>query len=171
MEDQATSTESSAKKGMSPAIIIGIIGLIIIVGAGAFFMSKKNSSTMAPQTTTQQPTQAMSKEESMENKETSPSGAMMMKESEKAFEVDGSNFKFSPSTLTVNEGDTVKITFKNTQGFHNFIIDEFNAKSKTIQANQTDELTFVANKKGTFEFYCGVGNHRAMGMKGTLTVK
>ena len=170
MEDQATSTESSAKKSMSPAIIIGIIGLIIIIGAGAFFMSKKNTTTTAPQTTTQQPTVEVTQAPAMESEATTPSGAMT-KGAEKSFEVDGSNFKFSPSTLTVNEGDTVKITFKNTQGFHNFIIDEFNAKSKTIPANQTDELTFVANKKGTFEFYCGVGNHRAMGMKGTLTVK
>src|SRR5882672_6015209 len=31
----------------------------------------------------------------------------------KEFTVTGQNFSFSPSTLTVNKGDTVKITFKN----------------------------------------------------------
>ncbi|MDO8269353.1 MAG: plastocyanin/azurin family copper-binding protein, partial [Candidatus Levybacteria bacterium] len=65
----------------------------------------------------------------------------------------------------------VKITFKNTQGFHNFLIDEFDVKSKTIPVDQTDEISFIANKKGAFQFYCSVGNHKAMGMVGTLTVR
>ena len=170
MEEQASSTHSTPKKSMSPAIIIGVIGLIIVIAGGAFMMTKKSPPTTTPQVTTEQPTAAMSPETKMESESTTPSGAMT-KGTEKTFEVDGSNFKFSPSTISVNEGDTVKITFKNTQGFHDFVIDEFNVKSKTIPANQTDELSFVATKKGTFEFYCSVGNHRSMGMKGTLTVK
>jgi plastocyanin len=29
----------------------------------------------------------------------------------------------------------------------------------------------VADKKGTFEYYCSVGQHRALGMKGKLVVE
>jgi uncharacterized cupredoxin-like copper-binding protein len=32
-------------------------------------------------------------------------------------------------------------------------------------------VQFVADKTGTFEFYCSVGNHRQMGMVGTLVVQ
>ena len=42
----------------------------------------------------------------------------------KEFTVSGQNFSFEPSSITVKKGDKVKITFKNTQGFHDFRIDE-----------------------------------------------
>lgn len=89
----------------------------------------------------------------------------------KEFTVLGSNYKFEPTTLTVKKGDTVKITFKNTGGFHDFVIDEFTgAKTKQLQDGGMEVISFVADKTGTFEFYCSVGKHREMGMKGTLVV-
>jgi plastocyanin len=90
----------------------------------------------------------------------------------KVITVEGSNFKFLPATITVNKGDTVKITFKNTGGFHDFVIDEFEgAKTKQIGANSEETIQFVADKAGTFEYYCSVGNHRGMGMVGKLIVQ
>ncbi len=89
----------------------------------------------------------------------------------KSFTVTGTNFSFTPKTLSVNKGDTVKITFKNQSGMHDFKIDEFNVSTQRIQGGSEETVTFVANKSGSFEYYCSVGEHRAMGMKGTLTVK
>ena len=89
----------------------------------------------------------------------------------KEFVVLGSNFSFVPNTLEVKPGDRVKITFKNTVGFHNFTIDGFAVATKQINSGQSETIEFVADKIGVFEYYCSVGNHRAMGMKGTLTVK
>ena len=89
----------------------------------------------------------------------------------KSFIINGSNFSFSPSTMTVNKGDTVKITFKNTGGFHDLKIDEFNVATAKIQGGAEETVTFVADKTGSFEYYCSIGTHRQMGMKGTLTVK
>lgn len=89
----------------------------------------------------------------------------------KEFTVEGSNFKFVPSAISVNKGDTVKITFKNVSGFHDFKIDAFNVATKQIQGGSQEVVTFTADKTGTFEYYCSVGTHRAMGMKGTLMVK
>ena len=86
---------------------------------------------------------------------------------EKDFTVEGSNYKFAPSTLTVNK---VKITFKNSGGFHDFVLDEFGVKTKVIPSGQSATVEFTADKTGTFDYYCSVGNHRAMGMQGTLTV-
>lgn len=89
----------------------------------------------------------------------------------KEFTVTGSSFSFAPSTLKVKKGDTVKITFKNSGGMHDFVIDDFKTQTKTIKSGETDVAQFIADKAGTFEYYCSVGNHRAMGMKGTLTVE
>lgn len=84
--------------------------------------------------------------------------------------VEGSSFKFAPNRIEVKKGDTVEIVFKNTTGFHDFVIDEFDARTSQIQAGQTETITFVADKAGSFEYYCSVGTHRQMGMKGTLVV-
>ncbi|MFZ2205403.1 MAG: cupredoxin domain-containing protein [Minisyncoccia bacterium] len=89
----------------------------------------------------------------------------------KKFTITGSNFKFEPSAFSVNKGDTVKIVFKNIDGFHDFKIDEFNVATKQSKGEDEQTVTFVADKAGSFEYYCSVGTHRAMGMKGTLTVK
>src|SRR3989338_224730 len=48
----------------------------------------------------------------------------------KEFTVEGSNFKFSLSEMKVKKGDTVKITFKNSGGMHDFKLDEFNVATK-----------------------------------------
>ena len=73
--------------------------------------------------------------------------------------------------MKLRKGDTVKIVFKNSGGMHDWVIDEFSAKTKRIAANQEDTIQFVADKAGTFEYYCSVGNHRQMGMKGNLIVQ
>ena len=88
----------------------------------------------------------------------------------KEFTVEGGNFAFTPSTMTVKKGDTVRITFKNMEGFHDFVIDEFDVKTQQIQGGTEETVEFVADEAGTFEYYCSVGKHREMGMKGTLTV-
>lgn len=88
----------------------------------------------------------------------------------KDFTITASNFKFAPASLTVKKGDKVRITFKNSGGFHDFVIDEFLVATKQIGDGAQDVVEFTADKVGTFEYYCSVGSHRAMGMKGTLTV-
>lgn len=89
----------------------------------------------------------------------------------KTFTVEGRNFAFFPNTITVHKGDRVKIIFQNTGGVHDFVIDEFKARTKVISAGQQDIVEFTADKEGSFEYYCSVGTHRQMGMAGTLTVK
>ena len=89
----------------------------------------------------------------------------------KQFTITGNNFSFSPSTMTVNKGDTVQITFKNDSGFHDLKIDEFGVATKPAQGPNQDTVQFTADKTGSFQYYCSVGNHRAMGMWGTLLVQ
>ena len=87
------------------------------------------------------------------------------------FTVTASNFKYDLKTIKVKKGDTVKIIFKNSEGFHDFIIDEFDVATNQIGAEEEDEVEFVADKVGTFEYYCSVGTHRKMGMVGKLIVE
>ena len=102
----------------------------------------------------------------------SPTGApQATAPGEKAFVVDAQNFSFTPSTITVNKGDKVKITLKNTGGFHDFKIDEYGVATPRINGGSEASIQFIAERAGTFEYYCSVGTHRQMGMKGTLIVK
>jgi plastocyanin len=89
----------------------------------------------------------------------------------KEFTVSSQNFSFTPASLTVQKGDKVKITFKNTAGFHDFKIDEYGVAAKQAQAPSEEVLEFTADKSGSFAYYCSVGSHRAQGMEGMLIVE
>ena len=88
----------------------------------------------------------------------------------KEFAIDGNNFSLTLAAITVNKGDTVKITFTNRFGMHDWKLDEFNVGTKVLKAGESETVTFVADKSGTFEYYCSVGSHRQMGMVGKLIV-
>lgn len=89
----------------------------------------------------------------------------------KDFTVTASNYSFTPNQLTVKQGDTVRITFKNTGGTHSFNLDQFKVATKVLSAGQQETVQFVADTAGQFQYYCNVANHRQMGMVGTLTVQ
>jgi plastocyanin len=149
-----------------------ILGLIIIVLAGGFFFlsnnSKQNVSGSASSTTDlQQPGSSTSNG----TVSTAPSTTVNADSSIKTFDVEGSNYSFNIKEIKVNKGDKVKINFINRDGFHDWILDEFNAKTKQVKAGETDSVEFTADKTGTFEYYCSVGKHRQMGMVGKFIVE
>lgn len=146
------------------AIIVGIIGLVVIAAGFAIYNQNYFSSSPPSPPANATPTPAPT---SADN-----NGSMVEPGANaKEFTVTGQNFLFSPSTLTVKKGDKVKIIFKSAGGFHDFRIDEFNAATKKINGGQEDTVEFIAAKTGSFEYYCSVGEHRKMGMKGTLVVE
>jgi len=108
-----------------------------------------------------------------ESQDVMEQNSSMEKESDEQIiiNIDGKNFEFSESEIRVKEGDKVKIVFTSTEGIHDWTIDEFNAKTKAVSEGVTTEVEFVASQKGTFEYYCSVGNHRSLGMKGNLIVE
>ncbi len=85
--------------------------------------------------------------------------------------ISGGNFSFTPNVFKVKEGDTVNILFKNVEGTHDLVVEGYDVRTKILNAGQEETISFVASKTGTFEYYCSVGQHRQMGMKGTLTVE
>lgn len=88
----------------------------------------------------------------------------------KEFTVTNSGMTFVQKALSVKKGDRVKITFNNVGGTHDFRIEGYNVGTKVVQAGQSETFEFVADRADSFEYFCSVGNHRANGMKGTLTV-
>jgi len=86
------------------------------------------------------------------------------------FEVSGTNFAFSETEISVKKGTTVTINFVSEDGFHDWVVDEFDAATEKVETGGTTSVTFVADEAGSFEYYCSVGQHRANGMVGTLTV-
>ncbi len=166
---------------MSKNAIIGIIIAAIII-IGGFWLYQNSPAPTAETTPTPTETpMGMDGDTTMDMGTTTPtdspaaspliSASVTVGGAAKTFTVDGTNFSFSPSTLSVNKGDKVTIIFKNTGGFHDFRIDEFNVATKKINGGQEETVSFVADKTGSFQYYCSVGSHRAMGMFGTLTVK
>lgn len=139
---------------MKKVLIITVV-LLLVVGVIVYYQS--HETVVVEETATEQ---------------TAPEGAMMEAApvEVKEFVINNKGMAFEQPEIVVNQGDTVRITFRNTGGMHDFVIDEFNVKTAQLQAGNEETIEFVADKPGIFEYYCSVGNHRAMGMKGTLTV-
>jgi len=104
-----------------------------------------------------------------------PSGTEIAQAAElgavKSFTVIGANFAFDLKEMKVKKGDKVRITFRNAEGFHDWRLDEFGAATAKLQAGGEETVEFTADKAGTFEYYCSIGKHRSMGMKGNLIVE
>lgn len=144
-------------------ILLGIIGVLVVVGIIAYLV-KSNipaiDTTPSPSATSTPQVKKTSSVELAENASNTVEVA-----------VTGENYTFTPKTITVKEGQKVRVTFTSKSGLHDFVLDEFNAKTKRLQSGSGETIEFTATKKGTFTYYCSVGNHRAMGMEGTLTVE
>lgn len=170
------------QRGIAPvAILLAVIAVLAVVG-GAVLMSKKNNDSALESPTPIAPTMSATPINSPDNSGGSTNGVTEPWNSPviqnngnststvKEFLVVGTSFKFSMNEIRVKKGDTVKIVFNSEQGFHDWVIDEFKARTKQLKAGESETIQFVADKVGTFEYYCSVGTHRASGMKGSLIV-
>lgn len=89
----------------------------------------------------------------------------------KEFTIIAKNWEFDPATITVNQGDTVKLHVKSIDVAHGFRLSSFNINER-LEPGKTADIEFVADKTGTFTFacsvFCGSGHSR---MVGQLIVK
>lgn len=186
MEDNTNTTQTA--QGGNKMILI-VVAVVAVLAIGSLVYASMNNKPEESSDTMTKTSESMVQEDTMVNVTPTPEeDAMMPKEEEsmtpsptdammeetlevKEFVVEGSNFKFVPNAITVNKGDTVRIVFKNVGGMHDWKIDEFDAATKVIQTDEEETIEFVADKTGTFEYYCSVGAHRANGMVGNLIVK
>jgi plastocyanin len=90
-------------------------------------------------------------------------------------ELSAVEFEFTPNEITVAPGQTLTVTLRN-EGVtdHNLefdIGDEEFTLENDVAPGEEDQLTFtVPNEPGEFVFYCPIGDHRQLGMTGTLFV-
>jgi len=73
--------------------------------------------------------------------------------------------------LIVEEGNLVKIEMCIETGTHDWVVDEFDDAATEIVTTGCDTIEFTADTAGSYDYYCSVGNHRAQGMEGMLTVE
>ena len=89
-----------------------------------------------------------------------------------AVELVATDFKFDPSTVDVDAAGQTTFRLTNDGGTgHALEIEGQGIEEETdeIGPGESAEVT-VDLKPGQYEFYCPVGNHRSLGMEGTLVV-
>ncbi len=74
---------------------------------------------------------------------------------ERSFQIEASQFAYSPAILSVNPGDRVTIELLATDVVHGLSIDGYDLET-TSDPGQTAHLTFVADHQGSFRFRCTV---------------
>lgn len=168
MADTQISPES---KGFNPLIWVAVI-VLVVIGGGYYFMSA-NKKTYEPATTEETNIEEKTEPATQSGSDslTSEKTATKVAENIKTIEIEGGSFYFKPSKITVKAGDRVKILLKSVDKVHNLYLDEFNVKSSDAKSGEATTVEFTAAKKGSYEFYCAIGQHRQMGMIGTLVVE
>ncbi|HEY3885792.1 MAG TPA: cupredoxin domain-containing protein [Vicinamibacterales bacterium] len=87
------------------------------------------------------------------------------------FTIVGDHYAFSPSTITVDRNDLVKITFSAKDIPHSFTIDSYRI-AKRAAAGHTVTFEFRADQAGSVPFYCNLTvDPKCKDMKGTLIVR
>ncbi len=147
MEENTTTPAAEAPKSKT-GIITGVIVLVVIAAGAYFIFGNKNQAVPIA----------------------SENPAIASNSNLETFTIEGSSFAFNPAAITVKTGDSVKITFKDSDGRHNLVIDGYDLSTKIIGPGATDTIEFTADKTGTFEYYCSLPGHKDQGMMGKLVV-
>lgn len=138
---------------MSKSLLIGLGVFLAVIVIGFYFV---NNAKVKPG-----PSQ-----NSGITASTVPSGPV------KTISVSAKEFAYTPSTITVNKGDTVTINFTNNgTTAHNLTITELGVATKSIGPGESDSVTFTPSASGSYKFFCSIDSHRSLGLEGTLEVK
>ncbi|OGL96332.1 hypothetical protein A2318_00115 [Candidatus Uhrbacteria bacterium RIFOXYB2_FULL_45_11] len=163
--------------------IIATLSLLALVGAGC--------SSNQPQTNSETPVTTTTDQENVsETKKDIPEGMVLVDSSTKTqfpntndtipvtevalgneqirVDMEVKDFTFSPKIINAKAGETIKLTFTKVEGTHTFVIDGITNVKAEIK---TGVIFKAPTTPGSYPFYCNIGNHRAMGMEGTLIVK
>ncbi|CAN5235757.1 hypothetical protein BH09PAT2_BH09PAT2_01110 [soil metagenome] len=173
--------ETEKKDGMNPMIIVAIVAVVAIAGI-AFMMSRNNSNT---QTDTMMKQAAPAEDTAMTGGEkmaatSAPADDTAMKDDSmmkadasevQIVNIEGGSFYFKPNEIHVKKGQKVKVVMNAVSMMHDFVIDELDVRMPVVKNGSKGEVEFTADKAGTYEFYCSVGQHRANGQVGKLIVE
>lgn len=85
--------------------------------------------------------------------------------------IQAKNWEFTPSVITVNQGDSVSLKITSIDVDHGFALPDFGVAA-SLKPGKTETVVFTADKKGEFTFFCNVfcgAGHKEM--KGKLIVQ
>ena len=137
---------------MNRNLLIGL-GLFLAVIVVGFFLVKKPA---VPQKT----------------QEASPAATSENSSPAAEITVTGTEYSFNPASIIVKKGEKVKLTFVNAGStIHSLVIDGLDVKTKMISPGKSETIEFVAESDSNLTFYCGVANHREMGMEGEIIIE
>jgi uncharacterized cupredoxin-like copper-binding protein len=88
-------------------------------------------------------------------------------------QVKETEFHISPSTIKIASTGSVTFDATNAGKIDHALELEGNGveqKIGSISPGSSGKLTVTLSKKGTYELYCPIDNHRAMGMQATVVV-
>ena len=86
-------------------------------------------------------------------------------------DITAKKFQFTPSAITVRQGQKVKLNIRSLDVTHGFSLPDYNILERIVPGKPVT-VEFVADKKGTFTFFCSVycgSGHGAM--KGQLIIE
>lgn len=134
---------------MKKFLLIAVSGLLL---AGYFLLPQK-------------------KEEVKETKKETTEAVQTQVVADRTVEIKGLNFSYDLKEIKVKKGEKVAIQFTNTEGFHDFVIDELNVRTQKISEGKSETVLIPTDKTGVYAYYCSVGQHRKMGMEGKLIIE
>ena len=167
--EEENKTSAYGKRPLWQWIIVYVVVAIVIYGLVYYFILAKkgggyNNQAAVPQNAAPTAVQTVPSQV--------PATSSAMVAGIQKITVVGTEFAFTPSTLTLKVGQPAEITFKNNGAYpHNLTITDLGVKTKTIQPGEQDTIQFTPSKTGQFSFICTVPGHADKGMKGTLTVQ
>ena len=163
-------------KGLLIGILVVIALLVIVVASSGFFKQGKAIQEIKKETESIATQPRLPDETSIEQPQstpvqTTPTQLAQPIQEVKEFSLTARKWSFEPSTITVKPGDKVKLKIISVDVTHGFTLREFGINT-VLSPSKTIEAEFVADKSGTFTFFCsvpcGVGH---TGMNGKLIVE
>lgn len=148
------------------SVLVGA-AVLVVLGVAAVIWSDQTQAPTSP-SIAEHPSVSNTATASVAAPSASPSPTTSAK---KDFSLEAGSYYFKPNQIKVKQGDTVKVTISSVSMMHNFVIDELGVNMAMVPSGSSASVEFVASKSGTFQFYCGVGSHRAQGQVGTLVVE
>ncbi len=141
-------------------IFYGLIGLLV-VGLLVLFFVMSNSSSKGLIVTQQNPNSVATSNSNSQVASNTADNSQPVRE----IKISASRFQYSPGTITVKQGEHVKITIDNTDTTHGMVIPE-------LGVSGIGSVEFTADKAGNYEFHCPTmcgSGHKSM--KGMLIVE
>jgi plastocyanin len=141
---------------------MGVVIALLIVGVAFLGKGKRQVSqatpTQVPETLT--PTPEAEVESTSEDSEV------------QEITLEADEYSYSQKSITVKKGQRIKLTLVNKGRMsHDFVVERMNVTTELAGPGETVTTEFIMHDAGTYTFYCSIGNHRAMGMEGTLIVE